>query len=47
MQYKDVVSCLWFLFNSKIYLHIYRRRRPTARLLKFPIQRGGDEIKYI
>ena len=35
MQYVDVVSCLWFLFNSKIQLFIYRRRRPS--LLKAPI----------
>ena len=37
MQYVDVVSCLWLLLNTKMQLFIYHRRRPTARLLKFPI----------
>ena len=37
MQDVDVNSCLWFLFNSKKKLFIYRRRHPTARLLKFPV----------
>ena len=38
MQYVDVVSCLWLLLNTKKQLFIYRRRRPTARLLKVPIR---------
>ena len=37
MQHVDVVSCLFFIFNSKKKLFIYRRLRPTARLLKFPV----------
>ena len=37
MQHVDVVSCLFFIFNSKKKLFIYRRLRSTARLLKFPV----------
>ena len=36
MQYVDVVSCLWFLFNSKLFIYRHRRRRPS--LLKVPIK---------
>ena len=42
MQYVDVVSCLWFLFNSKIQLFIYRRRHPS--LLKFPNVDNGTQL---
>ena len=48
MQYLDVVSCVWFLFNSKISLFIYRRRRPIARLLKFPnIDVAESAIRFL
>ena len=44
MEYVDVVSCLWFLFNSKILLFIYHRHpRPTARLLKFLMSKNYGE----